>query len=70
MLVVCVDNKNLENLLTIGKSYKVDDIYNNVKRDRVYYSMMTDKKGIATGFDSSRFKLLSEVRKNKLNKCK
>jgi hypothetical protein len=62
MRVVCIDNKGLEKYLTISKNYDVIKVHNNGD----YHIMRND--GEMYWFYPKYFKLLSEIRTEKINK--
>jgi len=62
-IVVCIDNHSRENLLTLGKKYKVIDVYS--------YVGIIDDYGELYHYRMDRFKLdISYVRRCKLDKLK
>jgi hypothetical protein len=62
MKIVCVDNDGgWEDFLTLGKTYDV--IYNN----KYCYNILNDN-GDDDWFNNSRFKILTEIRNDKINK--
>jgi len=70
MIVVCNDNTFCENNLTIGKSYYVHNMYSlplSTEPDNMYYQIQDDKN-ILYQYLSYRFKCISEIRKEKINK--
>ena len=69
MKVVCIDDtSNMFNIdfidLTQGKIYDVLEI--TIFNNNYYYRVIHDKEGFGT-YNSDRFKLLTEVREEKLN---
>ncbi len=59
MIIVCIDNKGMENQLTLNKQYTtIND------RDHYIHYYMTNDNDVISGFGRNRFITLEEHRKN------
>lgn len=64
MKVLCIDNDNMSDKLTVGKIYqKLSD----VELGSVEFYQVVDDNGAQGGFYINRFKPLSDIREEKLN---
>ena len=61
MIVVCINNDNIEDILTISKTY------NTITEDIFCYWIRNDS-GYKHWYSISRFKILSEIRNEKIDK--
>ena len=63
MKMVCINNKNIEKELTIGRLYY--DVY---VEDNIYYHDIENDKNEYLTYQKNRFKALSEIRNDKIDK--
>lgn len=69
MKVICIDNKNLENQLTINRVYEVDDMTCHDVGDFVFHFVfIKNDKFKYKEYLKDRFFTLPEYRNDKINK--